>query len=76
VLGGQAPQRVPHGGLHKHGGTIVYAAVEGPEFLVTIDERRCIDSQSASVFAYAVEVRSEGRSYTGCAAHNPAMPAP
>jgi hypothetical protein len=28
------------------------------------------------MFAYAVEVRSEGRTFAGCAVHNPAMPAP
>lgn len=76
VLGGNALPRMPHGGLQKEGGTITYAAADGPELLVAISERRCIDSQSGSVFAYAVEVRSEGRSYAGCAAHNPAMPAP
>jgi uncharacterized membrane protein len=76
ILGGNALPRVPHGGLEKQGAVITYVAAEGPEFQVSIDERRCIDSQSGSVFAYAVEVRSEGRSYAGCAAHNPAMPAP
>ena len=29
-----------------------------------------------SWFAYAAEVRSEGRVLIGCAVHNPAMPAP
>jgi len=76
VLGGNAVPRAQHGGLEKEGSAIVYAAAEGPELAVTIRERRCIDSQSGSVFAYAVEVRSEGRTYVGCAAHNPAMPAP
>ena len=76
VLGGQGPQRVPHGGLQKHGNTISYAAAEGPEFLAMIDERRCIDPQSGSLFAYVVEIRSEGKTFSGCAAHNPAMPAP
>jgi len=28
------------------------------------------------LFAYTVEVRSEGRAFVGCAVHNPAMPAP
>jgi uncharacterized membrane protein len=76
ILGGNALPRMPHGGLQKEGGTIIYAAHEGPELVVTINERRCVDSQSGSLFAYAVEVRSEGRTYAGCAAHNPAMPAP
>lgn len=77
VLGGNAVPRMPHGGLQKQGATITYAGTDGPpDLTVAITERRCIDSQSGSLFAYAVEVRSEGRSYTGCAAHNPAMPAP
>lgn len=78
VLGGQAPQRVPHAGPDKRGGTVAYvgSGSDGPDLQVTIDERRCIDSQSGSMFAYAVEVRSEGHSYRGCASHNPAMPAP
>jgi uncharacterized membrane protein len=76
VLGGQSAQRVPHGGAQKSGGGIEYASTDGTDLLVTIDERRCIDNQSGSLFAYVVEVRSEGRTYPGCAAHNPAMPAP
>lgn len=76
VLGGQALTRTPHGGLQKEGLAITYGASDGTDLEVTISERRCIDSQSASVFAYAVEVKTEGRSYAGCAAHNPAMPAP
>lgn len=76
VLGGAPPQRAPHGGLVRQGGSIAYAATEGPEFSVVLDERRCIDSMSGALFAYFVEVRSEGRTYVGCAAHNPAMPAP
>ena len=76
ILGGNTLPRMPHGGLQKEGATVTYATTEGPEFLVAINERRCVDSQSGSLFAYAVEVRSEGRSYAGCAAHNPAMPAP
>ena len=76
VLGGLPPQRVAHAGLQRHGSTIVYAATDGPEFMVMIDERRCVDSLSGSLFAYSVEVRSEGKSFVGCAAHNPAMPAP
>jgi uncharacterized membrane protein len=76
VLGGQSAQRVPHGGPQKSGGGLEYTSTDGTDLLVTIDERRCIDSQSGSLFAYVVEVRSEGRTYAGCAAHNPAMPAP
>ncbi len=76
VLGGASPQRAPHGGLERRGGSISYAATEGPEFSVTLDERRCVDSMSGALFAYSVEVRSESRTYIGCAAHNPAMPAP
>lgn len=77
ILGGNAVPRTPHGGLQKEGAAIVYAGTEGPpDLTVTITERRCIDSQSGSLFAYAVEVKSEGRTYAGCAAHNPAMPAP
>jgi uncharacterized membrane protein len=44
--------------------------------VILIDERRCIDSQSGSLFAYSIQVRSEGRTMVGCAAHNPGMPAP
>ena len=77
VLGSAGPQRGAHGGPSRQdGGTVTYAAAEGPEFLAVIEERRCVDSLSGSLFAYSVEVRSEGRSYVGCAAHNPAMPAP
>ncbi len=76
VLGGLSTQRVPHGGPQKSGGGLEYASADGSDLLVTIDERRCIDNQSGSLFAYVVEVRSEGRTYQGCAAHNPAMPAP
>jgi uncharacterized membrane protein len=76
VLGGLSTQRVPHGGPQKSGGGLEYASADGTDLLVTIDERRCIDNQSGSLFAYVVEVRSEGRTYPGCAAHNPAMPAP
>lgn len=77
VLGSAAPQRGAHGGLSRQdGGTVTYAAAEGPEFMAVIEERRCVDSLSGSLFAYSVEVRSDGRSYSGCAAHNPAMPAP
>jgi uncharacterized membrane protein len=76
VLGGTAPVRVSHGGPLRQGGTVAYAAMEGGEFTVLIDERRCVDSMSGSLFAYSVEIRSEGQSYAGCIAHNPAMPAP
>lgn len=76
VLGGLSTQRVPHGGPQKSGNGLEYTSTDGTDLLVTIDERRCIDNQSGSVFAYVVEVRSEGRTYPGCAAHNPAMPAP
>ena len=76
VLGGNALPRMPHSGLQKDGATVTYAATEGQDITVAISERRCIDSQSGSLFAYSVVVRSEGRSYAGCAAHNPAMPAP
>ena len=76
VLGGNALPRLSHGGLQRDGDAIVVAASEAPDVVVTIRERRCIDSQSGSLFAYAVEVTSDGRTYAGCAAHNPAMPAP
>jgi uncharacterized membrane protein len=76
VLGGPSAQRVPHGGVQRQDGTIIYAATEGPEPAVLIDERRCIDSQSGSLFAYSVQIRHEGRILLGCASHNPAMPAP
>ncbi len=76
VLGSTPPQRAPHAGLVRQGGSISYAATEGPELSVMLDERRCIDSMSGALFAYSVEVRTEGRTYIGCAAHNPAMPAP
>lgn len=76
LLGGAPPLRVPHGGLARQGGSVTYASIEGLEISVVIDERRCVDSMSGSLFAYSVEVRSEGRTYIGCAAHNPAMPAP
>jgi uncharacterized membrane protein len=55
---------------------VTYAAADNAEFTVMIDERRCVDPQSGSWFAYAAEVRSEGRVLIGCAVHNPAMPAP
>jgi uncharacterized membrane protein len=76
VLGGVPGQRAAHGGLRHDGSSIVYTTTEGTELRVTIDERRCVDSSSGSLFAYRVEVQSEGKSLAGCAAHNPAMPAP
>lgn len=76
VPGGAPPQRAGHGGLVRQGGSIAYAATEGTGVVAVIDERRCVDSMSGSLFAYSVEVRSEGRTYAGCVAHNPAMPAP
>jgi len=76
VGGGQPSQRVAHGGPQKVDGAVSYAAADDAEFTIMIDERRCIDPQSGSMFAYAVEVRSEGRTFAGCAVHNPAMPAP
>jgi uncharacterized membrane protein len=77
VTGGASAQRVAHSGPQKLDGAVVsYAAADDPEFAVTIEERRCVDPQSGSIFAYAVEVRSEGKTFAGCAVHNPAMPAP
>jgi uncharacterized membrane protein len=76
VAGGQPAQRILHGGMQKLDSAVTYAAADNPEFTVMIDERRCVDPQSGSLFAYAVEVRSEGRAFIGCAVHNPAMPAP
>lgn len=76
LLGGPPTQRVPHGGAQRQGGTIVYMSAEGPEPVITINEQRCTDSLSGSLFAYSVQVRSEGRTLVGCAAHNPGMPAP
>ena len=76
VLGGAAPLRATHGGLSRSGGGASYAGVDDPSFAATFEERRCVDAQSGSLFAYTVEVQSEGRTFSGCAAHNPAMPAP
>ena len=42
---------------------MTYAAADNPEFTIMIDERRCVDPQSGSLFAYTVEVRSEGRAF-------------
>ncbi|MBM3643925.1 MAG: hypothetical protein FJX02_06230 [Alphaproteobacteria bacterium] len=74
--GEAASQRVPHGGPNRDGALVLYAAIEGAEIRVAIDEQRCVDPVSRSIFAYLVEVRSDGRSFIGCAAHNPALPAP
>jgi len=76
VAGGQPAQRIAHGGPQKLDGAVTYAAADNPDFTVMIDERRCVDPQSGSLFAYTVEVRSEGKAFVGCAVHNPAMPAP
>jgi uncharacterized membrane protein len=76
VAGGQPAQRVPHGGPQKLDSAVTYAAADNPEFTVMIDERRCVDPQSGSLFAYAIEVKNEGGAFVGCAVHNPAMPAP
>lgn len=76
LLGGPPTLRVAHGGPERHDGTIMYTSADGPEPAVLINEQRCIDSQSGSVFAYSVQIRNEGRTLMGCAAHNPGMPAP
>ena len=75
-IGSTPGQRVLHGGLQREGSLLVFNATEGVDLRVAIDEQRCTDTASGSLFAYLVEVRSEGRSFAGCAAHNPAMPAP
>jgi uncharacterized membrane protein len=75
-LGGNPLGRAGHGGLQREGAVLVYSSVEAPEVRVSIGEQRCIDSLSGSFYAYLVEVRSDGHAYVGCAAHNPAMPAP
>jgi putative lipoprotein len=76
LLGGQPAQRVTHGGPQRQDGTIVYASVDGSEPVVLISEQRCADTQSGSLFAYSVQIRIEGRTFVGCMAHNPGMPAP
>jgi uncharacterized membrane protein len=68
--------RIPHGGARLSDGRIAYAATDGSDFAVTIHQRRCVDSATGAWFAYYVEIESEGKSLAGCAAHNPAMPAP
>ncbi len=75
-LGGPPSQRVAHGGPQRQDGAIMYTAADGPEPVVMINEQRCIDSQSGSLFAYSIQIRSDGRILVGCAAHNPGMPAP
>jgi uncharacterized membrane protein len=69
-------QRVPHGGLQREGALLVFQATDGSDMRVAIDEQRCVDSTSGALFSYLVQLRFEDRSYVGCAAHNPAMPAP
>jgi uncharacterized membrane protein len=76
VAGGPPAQRAAHAGPQKLDSGVAYTAADDPELNVTISERRCIDPQSGSLFAYAVEVHSAGRTLAGCAVHNPAMPAP
>jgi uncharacterized membrane protein len=76
LLGGSPTQRVAHGGPQRQDGAIVYQSAEGPEPVVLINEQRCTDSQSGSLFAYSIQIRSEGHTLVGCAAHNPGMPAP
>ncbi|HTR87643.1 MAG TPA: hypothetical protein VMI56_24385 [Reyranella sp.] len=68
-------QRFSHGGLHRRSGTMVYTA-DGASLSVGLQELRCVDLASGAIYAYRVEVKSENRTLTGCAAHNPAMPAP
>ncbi len=74
--GASSPLRATHGGAVRQGNAIAYAATEGPEFTVVIDERRCVDPSSGALFAYTAEIRNEGLTFSGCVAHNPAMPAP
>jgi uncharacterized membrane protein len=76
LLGGPPTQRVTHGGPQRQDGTIMYQSTEAAEPVILITEQRCVDSQSGSLFAYYIQIRSEGRSLVGCAAHNPSMPAP
>ncbi|UYN97644.1 MAG: hypothetical protein KIT25_12205 [Enhydrobacter sp.] len=71
-----AGPRIAHGGWRREAGRVVYAGNQSGGMRVTIEERRCIDAASGSLFSYYVEVQSEGKSFGGCAAHNPAMPAP
>ena len=62
---------------HWAGGMLApWCESEAAEPVILITEQRCVDSQSGSLFAYYVQIRSEGRSLVGCAAHNPSMPAP
>ncbi len=71
-----AGARIVHGGLRRDAGRLLYAGSQPHEIRIMIEERRCIDGSSGSLFSYYVEVRSEGKSLSGCAAHNPAMPPP
>jgi putative lipoprotein len=68
--------RFVHGGLQRQGSAMVYATTEGATLSTSIQEARCVDLASGALFSYRVEVKSEGRTLQGCAAHNPAMPAP
>jgi uncharacterized membrane protein len=68
--------RYPHAGMQRRDRAIIYLAQNGGAFGVTIDEQRCVDAASGSLYAYRVTVVSEGKVYIGCGAHNPAMPVP
>jgi uncharacterized membrane protein len=68
--------RYPHGGMQRRDRSVVYVAQSGGAFDVTIDEHRCVDVSSGSLYAYRVTVVSEGKVFLGCGAHNPAMPVP
>ena len=77
LLGGRADAaRAPMAARRGRMARSSTQSAEGPEPMILIDERRCIDPQSGSLFAYSVQIRSEGRTMVGCAAHNPGMPAP
>jgi uncharacterized membrane protein len=68
--------RFAHAGMQRRDKAVVYVAQGGAAFDVTIDDRRCVDVSSGSLYAYRVTVVSEGKVYLGCGAHNPAMPVP
>jgi uncharacterized membrane protein len=70
-----APRYV-HAGMQRRASAIVYVAESGGSFDVSIDEHRCVDVASGSLYPYRVTVVSQGKVYLGCGAHNPAMPAP